>query len=86
MIKQKRTKQEPVRSRKQRRKSYKFLDEGGAIDYKDVQFLEQFITERGRIVPRRITGLTAKQQRHIALAIKRARIMALIPFSATQQR
>lgn len=50
------------------------------IDYKDVDLLRQFITERGKILPRRVTGLTAKQQRQLAVAIKRARIMALLPF------
>ncbi|PSB21660.1 30S ribosomal protein S18 [Phormidesmis priestleyi ULC007] len=50
------------------------------IDYKDVDLLRKFITERGKILPRRITGLTAKQQRHLTVAIKRARIMALLPF------
>ncbi|MCT7948551.1 30S ribosomal protein S18 [Ancylothrix sp. C2] len=50
------------------------------IDYKDVDLLRKFITERGKILPRRITGLTAKQQRDMTLAIKRARILALLPF------
>ncbi|HIK25326.1 MAG: 30S ribosomal protein S18 [Thermosynechococcus sp.] len=50
------------------------------IDYKDVDLLRRFITERGKILPRRVTGLTAKQQRQLAVAIKRARIMALLPF------
>ena len=50
------------------------------IDYKDVDLLRKFITERGKILPRRITGLTAKQQRHLTVSIKRARIMALLPF------
>jgi small subunit ribosomal protein S18 len=50
------------------------------IDYKDVDLLRKFITERGKILPRRITGLTAKQQRNITEAIKRARILALLPF------
>lgn len=50
------------------------------IDYKDVDLLRKFITERGKILPRRITGLTAKQQRDLTLAIKRARIVALLPF------
>lgn len=50
------------------------------IDYKDVDLLRKFITERGKILPRRITGLTAKQQRQITQAIKRARILALLPF------
>ena len=50
------------------------------IDYKDVDLLRKFITERGKILPRRITGLTAKQQRTLTVSIKRARIMALLPF------
>jgi small subunit ribosomal protein S18 len=53
---------------------------GEPIDYKDVELLRKFITERGKILPRRITGLTAKQQRDLTLAIKRARIVALLPF------
>jgi small subunit ribosomal protein S18 len=51
-----------------------------AIDYKDVDLLRKFITERGKILPRRITGLTAKQQRDLTTAIKRARIIALLPY------
>ena len=50
------------------------------IDYKDIDLLRKFVTERGKILPRRITGLTSKQQRDLALAIKRARIVALLPF------
>ena len=50
------------------------------IDYKDVELLRKFITERGKILPRRLTGLTAKQQRHLTKAIKRARVLALLPF------
>lgn len=50
------------------------------IDYKDVDLLRKFITERGKLLPRRITGLTAKQQRDITLAVKRARLVALLPF------
>ncbi|MBD2103712.1 30S ribosomal protein S18 [Leptolyngbya sp. FACHB-261] len=50
------------------------------IDYKDVDLLRKFITERGKILPRRITGLTAKQQRDLTQSIKRARIIALLPF------
>jgi small subunit ribosomal protein S18 len=53
---------------------------GDPIDYKDVDLLRKFITERGKILPRRITGLTAKQQRDLTLAIKRARVIALLPF------
>ena len=50
------------------------------IDYKDIETLSQFITERGKIIPRRITGVTAYYQKLLAAAIKRARHMALIPF------
>lgn len=50
------------------------------IDWKDVDFLRQFIPERGKIMPRRISGISAKDQRRIATAIKRARTMALLPF------
>lgn len=50
------------------------------IDYKDVKLLERFITERGKIVSRRVSGNCAKHQRRLAEAIKRARIMALLPF------
>ena len=52
------------------------------IDWKDVDFLKRFIPERGKIMPRRISGVSAKDQRRIAKAIKRARSMALIPFVA----
>ncbi|HEY9646038.1 MAG TPA: 30S ribosomal protein S18 [Chroococcidiopsis sp.] len=53
---------------------------GDPIDYKDVELLRKFITERGKILPRRITGLTAKQQRDLTKAVKHARILALLPF------
>ncbi|HLP90608.1 MAG TPA: 30S ribosomal protein S18 [Nostocaceae cyanobacterium] len=53
---------------------------GEPIDYKDVDLLRKFVTERGKILPRRITGLTSQQQRALTLAIKRARIVALLPF------
>ncbi|MEM9006548.1 MAG: 30S ribosomal protein S18 [Cyanobacteria bacterium P01_F01_bin.86] len=50
------------------------------IDYKDVDLLRKFITERGKILPRRISGLTAQQQRNLTTAIKRARALALLPY------
>ncbi|MBU6228653.1 MAG: 30S ribosomal protein S18 [Nodosilinea sp. LVE1205-7] len=50
------------------------------IDYKDVDLLKKFVTERGKILPRRITGLTAQQQRDLTTAIKRARILALLAY------
>lgn len=60
------------------------LDPDFRFDYKDPQQLKHFITERGKIVPRRITGLTAKQQRDLTRAIKRARNIALLPYTATK--
>lgn len=50
------------------------------IDFKDVELLKKFVTDRGKILPRRITGTSAKYQRKLAIAIKRARHMALLPF------
>jgi len=52
----------------------------GDIDYKDIDTLSKFITERGKILPRRITGVSAYFQRRLAKAIKRARHVALLPF------
>ena len=54
------------------------------IDYKDGKLLLPFTSERGKLVPRRISGNCAKHQREVTTAIKRARILALIPFTATQ--
>ena len=50
------------------------------IDYKDVARLRRYLTERGKIMPRRMSGTCAKHQRHLAMAIKRARVMALLPY------
>jgi small subunit ribosomal protein S18 len=50
------------------------------IDYKDTKLLQRFVSERGKIVPRRITAVSAKKQRELARAIKRARNLALLPF------
>ena len=50
------------------------------FDYKDIDLLKLFLTEQGKILPRRATGVTAQQQRKIAKAIKRARILSLLPF------
>ena len=52
------------------------------VDWKDVDYLRQFVPERGKIMPRRISGISAKDQRRIAQAIKRARSMAMLPFVA----
>ena len=64
--------------RYQRRRNSQFVPD--YVDWKDVEFLKRFIPERGKILPRRISGVTAKDQRRIARAIKRARSMALIPY------
>lgn len=56
------------------------LAPGDRVDYKDVRKLQRFLTERGKILPRRATGLSAKQQRQIANAIKMARQVALLPY------
>jgi small subunit ribosomal protein S18 len=54
------------------------------FDYKDPRLLAYFITDRGRIMPRRMTGLTAKQQRALTVAIKRAREIALLPYTTPE--
>ncbi len=64
-----------------RRKSCPFTGEGAPkIDYKDVKLLQRFVSERGKIMPSRITAVSAKKQRELATAIKRARNLALLPF------
>ncbi|MDR2019579.1 MAG: 30S ribosomal protein S18 [Treponema sp.] len=65
-----------------KKKVCKFCTQKLKSDYKDADVLRRFITERGKILPRRITGTCAKHQRTLALAIKRARIIALLPFVA----
>ena len=67
-----------------RRKQCKFCgDENMKIDYKDQALLKYFITDRGKLVPRRISGNCAKHQRAIALSVRRARMIALVPFTVT---
>ena len=64
-----------------RRKTCPFSsDNSPKIDYKDVKLLQRYISERGKIVPSRITAVSAKKQRELARAIKRARILGLLPF------
>ena len=50
------------------------------IDYKDINLLRRFVSEKGKILPRRVTGTSAKNQRRLTVAIKRSRIMGLMPF------
>jgi small subunit ribosomal protein S18 len=74
-----------LRRRGKRKKPPAFvLETDFHFDYKNPQQLKFFITERGKVVPRRISGLTAKQQRELTVAIKRARQIALMPFTATE--
>jgi len=64
------------------RKVDRFIaDKTMVIDYKDPSMLKYFITERGKLVPRRVSGLCAKNQRKITQAVKRARMIALMPFT-----
>lgn len=64
-----------------RRKNCPFTGENAPkIDYKDVKLLQRYISERGKIVPSRITAVSLKKQRELARAIKRARFLALIPY------
>ncbi len=64
-----------------RRKSCPFSGQNAPkIDYKDIKLLQRFVSERGKIVPSRITAVSAKKQRVLAQAIKRARILALLPY------
>jgi small subunit ribosomal protein S18 len=65
-----------------KKKVCKFCVHKLKIDYKDADTLRRFITERGKILPRRITGTCAKHQRALSVAIKQARIIALLPFVA----
>ena len=70
-----------------RRKKVDFIAENKieVVDYKDTELLKRFISERGKILPRRVTGTSAKNQRKVVNAIKRARVMALLPFVAEDQ-
>ena len=78
----------PSRSRfVRRRKVCAFcLEKTKAIDYKDVSTLRRFLTERGKIKSRRKTGTCAKHQRRLAIAVKRARHLALLPYAAEHIR
>ena len=58
------------------------MDKVQDINYKDIARIKNFISERGKIVPRRITGTCAKHQRALTSAIKRARVLALLPYTA----
>lgn len=72
----------PEFNRKPRRKYCQFCkDHSEYIDYKDTQMLRKFMTDRGKIKPRRVTGTCTQHQHELAMAIKRAREMALVPYT-----
>lgn len=72
----------PIRGRKGRRKVCAFcVDKVENIDYKDIARLRRYMSERGKILPRRVTGTCARHQRAITTAIKRARQVALLPYT-----
>ncbi len=76
----------PRRGGRKRRKVCYFTSNNIThIDYKDVDLLKKFISERGKILPRRVTGTSAKYQRKLTSAIKVSRIMALLPFVADEK-
>lgn len=79
-MEEKATVKKPVK-RVQRRKVCAFcVEKATFIDYKDVNKLKKFVTEKGKMLPRRMTGVCAEHQRDLAEAIKKARVMALLPF------
>jgi small subunit ribosomal protein S18 len=71
-------------TRKKKRIVYRFKEED-VVDYKDVALLRKFMSDRGKIRSRRVTGLSAKRQREVAMAIKNAREMALLPYTQVRQ-
>ncbi|HHA0162282.1 TPA: 30S ribosomal protein S18 [Staphylococcus aureus] len=76
----------PRRGGRRRKKVCHFTANGIThIDYKDTELLKRFISERGKILPRRVTGTSAKYQRMLTTAIKRSRHMALLPYVKEEQ-
>ena len=73
--------QKPIKRRVRKKLCYFTSNKIEALDYKDIKTLNRFITDRGKIVPKRNSGLTAKWQRKVANAIKKARFMGLIPYT-----
>ena len=75
----------PKRKRRLSMRRKRTLDPNIVIDYKNTDVLKRFVTDRGKIIPRRISGATAKQQRLITLSVKRARFLSLLPFSVSHK-
>ena len=69
---------------KRRKVCYFTVNKITHIDYKDIELLKKFISERGKILPRRVTGTSAKYQRALTIAIKRSRQVALLPYTTEQ--
>jgi small subunit ribosomal protein S18 len=79
----KKIKRDPLKKKVYKKRPCRFcMDKVKAIDYLDYQKFGRFITERGKIVPSRISGSCARHQRQLAKAIKKARVLALLPFVA----
>ena len=70
--------------RRPKKKACSFCVDKSLIDYKDANRLKRYVTERGKILPRRITGCCAAHQRELTVAIKRARHMALLPYTSNE--
>ena len=70
------------RGRRRRKVCHFASNKIAVVDYKDAELLKRFISDRGKILPRRVTGTSSKYQRKLTVAIKRARHMALLPFIA----
>lgn len=81
---QRRRRRRPDSDRKKKRIVHRFK-EGDVVDYKDVALLRKFMSDRGKIRSLRVTGLSPKRQKEVAMAIKNAREMALLPYVATRQ-
>jgi small subunit ribosomal protein S18 len=73
-----------VDTRKKKRIVYRFKEED-IVDYKDIALLRKFMSDRGKIRSRRVTGLSAKRQREVAMGIKNAREMGLLPYAQPRQ-
>lgn len=80
---QSRRRRRPEMNGKKKRIVHKFREED-VVDYKDVALLRKFMSDRGKIRSRRVTGLSPKRQKEVAMAIKNAREMALLPYTQTR--
>jgi len=78
------TKKRPLRIKRRKKPCPFTAARVDHIDFKDIETLKRFITERGKLLPRRITGVCAKYQRLLAQAVKQARYMAMLPFASAE--